>query len=84
MSTLSKILIELLFGVVSLGTMTIRMWSSQTARDDNSQVSCVNSYLHDGSLIRGFSCDLPVSLSSLVLLAYIHSTYYCMARSLFL
>lgn len=60
--------------------MTGRAWPSQTTRDDTPQVSCVNSYLHDGSLISGFtslflSPSLSLSLSSSLHLSYCWHTY---------
>lgn len=54
--------------------MTGRAWPTQTARDDTPQVSCVNSYLHDGSLISGFSLFLFFSVISFHL-SYCWHTY---------
>lgn len=45
------------------GIVIERAWPLQTTRDDTPQVSCVNSYLHDRSLISGFTHSLSLSLS---------------------
>lgn len=58
--------------------------ASPNTTDDTPQVSSVNSYLHDGSLITiSLSVFLRHLCPSVVLLAYTHCTYHGMVRPLF-